>query len=389
MIFQDVGSNYTFGSALRQLFTIGSRRDNDEFTTALEKYYEGKVALFSKGRGALAEAVRIACIDAPSESFVAVNGMTCYVLVEAVEDGGARALYVDVAPDTAHFDAAGLASALESQPGVRAVIVQNTYGRMCDIAAIERIAREHGALLIEDLAHCVGQYYPDGREAGTVGDMAMLSFGRDKLLDVANGGALIVRSDRLKPALATPTATPRLLDQFRDRIYPLLTVLVRSLYNVLLGKIIHILMYKLGLAVRSSDGGIQRTHTMPGWQARLAHRQFRRLGEHNKHRREIMQLYEDFFDDKLLSRGGTIRAALTVAQPDRTIMRLRQAGFALNDIWYNTPVGPTRKYTQVHYPEESCPQSVQLAKQIINLPTHRGVHADTAKRIATIVRNDD
>lgn len=386
MKFQALGSNYSFSWSMRQLFAIGSKKDSKQLTKTLENRYGGHAYLYAKGRDALSEAVRICMEDGSSQ--VAINGLTCSVVVEAIEDLQATPLYLDVDPDTAHFSAAELETAIKNNPDICAVIVQNTYGQTCDIGQIESMARARNIVLIEDLAHSVGQTYPDGREVGTVGDLVMLSFGRDKLLDVVNGGALVVRSAHLASSVQPPSDHSSLLSQFRDRIYPTLTLKVRRLYDTGLGKAIHSIMYKTGLAVRSADGGIYRTAGMPHWQAKLALERFTHLDELNEHRRARMSEYERYFGESLISRGGTIRAAVRVKDREATLGQLRDAGYELSDTWYDSPIGPSRKYEKIAYPEMDCRNSVEISKNIINLPTHAEINSDDTERIAEIVRRD-
>lgn len=386
MKFQALGSNYSLSWALRQLFVVGTKKDSKLLIKALETRYGGHAYLYAKGRNALSEAIRI-CVEDGS-SHVVVNGLTCSVVVEAIEDLQATPVYLDVDPSTAHFGSTELESALETRADIGAVIVQNTYGRMCDIAKIEAITRKRNIILIEDLAHSVGQSYPDGREAGTVGDLVMLSFGRDKLLDVVNGGALIVRSPQLNRSVQPASVQPTLLSQFRDRIYPALTIKVRRLYDIVIGKAIMAAMYPTRLAVRSADGGIDRSASLPSWQAKLALARMAEIDQLNDHRRARMSEYERYLGDSLISAGGTIRAAVQVGDRPKTLKLLRDAGYELSDTWYDSPIGPARKYEKIAYPEMSCPNAVALSHTIINLPTHAEISSQDTERIAEIVRRD-
>lgn len=384
MKFQALGSNYTFRWAMKQLVSIGSTTDSKLLVKALEQRYGGHAFLYSKGRNALSQAVHLSNEDGMSAT--AVNGLTCSVVIEAIQAAKSSPVYLDIDPGTAHFSAQALEHALVEHKSIGAVVVQNTYGHMVDIAAIEAIAKQHNLVLIEDLAHSVGQTYPDGREAGTVGDLVMLSFGRDKLLDVVNGGALVVRSPQLIRSIQPPSKFPTTTAQLRDRIYPMLTWKVRKFYNVGLGKAILALMYKLGLATRSAEGGINHTETMPYWQARLARQRLAALDTLNEHRRSIMSVYREEFGDILISNGGTIRAALAVRDRIKVLQELREAGYELVDTWYDTPIGPEREFRSMNYPIDACPASVALSESVINLPTHDEITVSDAKQIAAIAR---
>ncbi len=384
MKFQALGSNYDFDWAWNQLFTLGSKTDSKQLTKLLEQRYGGHAYLYSKGRNALSQAVQLGNEDGVSK--IAINGMTCSVVVEAITATGAEPIYLDVHQDTAHFTAIEFEEALKKHSNISAVVVQNTYGHTIDIAPIEAAAHRHNVLVIEDLAHCVGQSYPDGRETGTVGDIVMLSFGRDKVLDVVNGGALIVRSPQLNRSMQPPSASPSILNQLRDRIYPILTWKVRRFYEIGLGKALLVAMYKTGMAVRSAEGGIDRAERLPHWQAKLALRRLAMLDTLNEHREKNMHAYQQYLGDELLSTNSTIRGAIAVRERQAALHELHEAGYELSDTWYDTPIGPARKYADIEYPEQDCTQSVWLANHVINLPTHAEITAEDTAAIAAIVR---
>ncbi len=384
MIFQALGSNYSFIDTWRILLARGRARDSQRLSDLLADRYGGKAVLYAKGRYALSAAVWLTTHD--QRNAVAVNALTCSVVVDAIHEAGATPRYADVTATRCHFDTKSLQRTLTAHRDIGAVIVQNTFGEMIDIRPIEKIARAHKLVLIEDLAHCLGQTYPDGREAGTVGDLVMLSFGRDKVIDVVNGGALIVRNEHLLERLELPTRPTRRLEQLRDRIYPGITAQARATYRLGLGKLILALGFRLRILVRSAEGGIHRDQCLPHWQARLACREFARLEKNLDHRRSRMAIYHEELGKQLLSPHGTLRAAVHAASPRRYWQQLRAHHAELYDTWYDTPIGPARKYRQLEYPTSECPRAVQRAKHMINLPTHRAISDDKAKQLAHIIQ---
>lgn len=374
MIFQANGSNYDLSQSLRLLFSRGTQKDSDELRSLLASRYGGQATLFSKGRGALSEAVRVS-----GAKVTAVNGYTCSVVVEAITSAGSTPKYLDIDPTAAHFSAKTLGKAIEQTPEVGAVIVQNTYGIPCDIAGIEALAKKHNLILIEDLAHSIGQTYLDGREVGTVGDVTMLSFGRDKMIDVGSGGALIVRNPRFDEKVAVPDAlSPKKL-QRQDRWYPILSWLVRAFYPVKLGRFLLGAMFRMHWVSRSSDGGIHREYTLPHWQARQAARLFKTLDSTVALRHQKSAAYASLLNLPLAERAS-IRVPFVVDDPSAVLGSCKRRHFMLDDIWYDTPIGPKRKYADFAFPEADCPEAVKFAHHVINLPTHQFVtRADQAK----------
>jgi len=366
MIFQALGSSNNFRQSIALLFSTGTTYDSRRLKELLQHRYGGNAYLYAKGRFALAAAIKTTRSKA-----VAINGFTCSVVVDAVRHSGATPVYIDVAEGGYHYSAEILEKALKKNTDIAAVVVQNTFGIACDIRAIEKITKKYGCVLIEDLAHSIGQTYADGREMGTVGDLVMVSFGRDKLIDIGNGGALIVRNPAINQ-LTTPTQHIRLIDTLRDRWYPLLTWVVRMTYPILIGKILLTLMYRTGLMTRASDGSINTNLRLSHWKAKQILRKVRMLDQNLSSRRHIVQQYNTALRGRVLP-DTTIRAVLEVDNPNGLRKKLRSHGLMFDDTWYDTPIGPARKYGALHYPEKDCPNALRAARTIVNLPTHQYV----------------
>ncbi|MCB9821709.1 aminotransferase class I/II-fold pyridoxal phosphate-dependent enzyme [Candidatus Nomurabacteria bacterium] len=364
MIFDSLGSNYTFKSAIRFLLATGNKQDSRQLKDYLNQKYRGQSELYYRGRGALTEALRRS-----GARSVAVNGYTCYAVEQAARAAGVAVVYVDIAENKYHFSISELQAAFKKQ-AFEAVIVQNTYGQSIDIAQVEKFCQERKLALIEDLAHSVGGYYPDGREVGTVGDFTMLSFGRDKHIDVVNGGALVDR----KHAQSQPRklAKAPLLTRKRDRLYPIISwKLRRILFPVGLGGVFQKLFQGLGLVVRASDGAVCDDRSLPDYRAKIVLAKFRVL-ETDRQRR--LQLCVSV-GRQVESGDNPIRLPITVEpkKRDQLLSKLKRKGMYLFDIWYSTPVYPQRYMSSSSYQPGSCPRAEAVAASIINLPLHINV----------------
>jgi dTDP-4-amino-4,6-dideoxygalactose transaminase len=103
---------------------------------------------------------------------------------------GVPVRFYDVDPETLTPDLEGVRKVLAK--GVGVVVITNLYGFPVDWDAIQSLCREVGAVLVEDAAQGVGSSW-GGKEAGTFGDLTVLSFGRGKGWTGGGGGALLVR----------------------------------------------------------------------------------------------------------------------------------------------------------------------------------------------------
>lgn len=386
MIFQAMGARYSLGRALRVFFATGTAADTRRLKRELFLRYEGEVTVYRKGRAALAEAIRLAT---GGTGEVAISGLTCYSVVQAVEAAGCTPVYVDINEENLNFGEVELTKAYKKHPAIRAIVIQNMLGIPADIKAIESFARKHELPIIEDLAHSAGSRYADGREVGTVGDFTMLSFGRDKALDAVNGGALIVRSTGY-PRAHEPRRAVRLGDQIRDRIYPLLAWKARKLYPIGLGRYLMAGALKLKLVIRSADGAVIVDEGLPRWQARLACDELMRLDQTVRERRSIVSCYEKHHIEGALPAAfgsGVSLVRLPVLRDDRDalVRRLSVAGIQANDIWYDIPVSPQRFYNRTNFPTDECPVAVRIAAQLMNLPAHRNISTADVKRIAEVL----
>lgn len=383
MIFQALGARYSAGAALKHIWSTGRASDSEALTRTLGERYKGEAVLYRKGRAALTEAVRL---GTGGKGKVAVSGLTCYSLVQAVQAAGCEPVYVDIRESDLHFDGVTLRRTLQSHPDISALIIQNMLGIPADIVEIKKIASEHNIVIIEDLAHSAGARYSDGAEVGTVGQLTILSFGRDKAIDSVNGGALIVRNGDAVPT--APTNDVSFLNQLRDRLYPFIAWKSRQLYRVGLGRYSMALAIKLGVVVRSADGEVDTNERLPHWQARIALSQLRQLDEIAASRRARAKEYaakvRSFIPEGVLQEGAApIRLPLLVDTRDALVAQLQQQGIQVNDIWYDTPVSPLRFYGAVNYPEQDCPVAVQVASRLINLPTHAHITGEDIDKITS------
>ena len=372
-------ANYSGGEVLKHLFTVGMPNDCANLQRYLAKRYGGEAMLCKNGRSALCLALK--AYFEPGDKVI-VNGFTCYAVYEAVIAAGLKPLFVDISRDDLNFNidalsegmksvnsrharsgpssraelrsnrsslvADGLESTDSHAPKIRGIIVQNSLGNPVDIKKIEKFAKDHNLTIIEDLAHCTGVKYTDGRECGTVGAAAAFSFGKDKSIDTISGGAVVLRAP-VKHEIAAPSQIPQLSCHLRARFYPLFGILSRGLSYVHLGGILMRSLVKIHWVEKSADNRLDLSRRISRFEAKLALVQF-----------------------KQLKRSGEppIREFCFVKDREAVLKELAHAGYYFDGLWYKQPVSPERYYKKVHFPEKDCPNSVYVAEHIVNLPTY-------------------
>ncbi len=282
-----------------------------------------------------------------SRGEIIINGLTCRAVVQGVEAAKFTPVYADIDRKTLNFTVETLEKVVT--PETKAVIVQNTLGNMVDIRAIEQFCKKHGLTLIEDLAHCVGRFYPDGREAGKVGEIVVFSFGKEKSIDVVNGGAVGFRNRKIF-MIPIPQKAPPEEEAERARMYPTYGLWYRRLSYVGLHGVLMRYLLKTGRVVRSAEGEIDwEERGLSDWQAKLA------LEKLKKRRRLAEKPLREFY----LVRDRAL-----------VLRKLRRAGYYFDGVWYDKPVGPARYYAGIKFPERECPVAVEVAERIVNLPNY-------------------
>jgi len=115
---------------------------------------------------------------------------------------GATPRFADVDPHTLLLDPEEVSRAIT--PRTRAVIGVDYAGQPCDWDSLQKLAREHGLVLIADACHAPGATCR-GRPVGSLADLSTFSFHPVKHLTTAEGG-MITTDD---PALARKMRTFR------------------------------------------------------------------------------------------------------------------------------------------------------------------------------------
>ena len=352
--FLGLAANYTKERRRAHILAFGRRKDSLALKKYLNERYAGETVLAKNGRSALAMALK--AYFEPGDGII-VNGFTCYAVYEAIKAAKLVPIFADINKKDLNFTVKTLTDALKTNKAhVRGVIIQNTLGNPVDIVAIEEFAKQHELTIIEDLAHCVGVKYPDGREVGTVGAGTILSFGKDKSVDTISGGAVIFRDPcktmkgarLVLPKDFEPKLSPKPSDALRARFYPWFGLVARRLsYVHLSGAWIRFLI-KIHWVEKSADNKLDLERKISQFEAKMALKQLREMKK---------------------SSAGVLREFYLVNHRDEVIKKLKKAGFYFDGFWYERPVSPERYYKKVHFPEENCPVAVEVSQKIINFPT--------------------
>ena len=142
----------------------------------------------ASGTSALHLCMKLAGIRQGTKVFC--SDITFAATVNPVVYEGGVPIFIDTEMDTWNMDPVALEKAFELYPEVKHVVVANLYGVPGKLDELRAVCDKHGAILIEDAAESMGATYK-GRQTGTFGDLAIVSFNGNKIITGSSGGMLL------------------------------------------------------------------------------------------------------------------------------------------------------------------------------------------------------
>ena len=121
------------------------------------------------------------------------SDMTFDATLNPVVYEGGIPVFIDTEADSWNMDPVALKQAFTLYPEVKLVVMAHLYGFPAKVDEIKRICENHGALLIEDAAEAMGATV-NGRQCGSFGDYAAISYNGNKIITGSAGGCLLTNS---------------------------------------------------------------------------------------------------------------------------------------------------------------------------------------------------
>ena len=151
------------------------------------------VSMFVNGHMALEMAIHALGLRKPGGEVI-TTPFTFVSTVHAITRNGLKPVFCDIKPDDYTMDPAKI-EALITENTV-AILPVHVYGNICDVEAIDAIAKKHGLKVIYDAAHAFGVKYK-GVGVGNFGDASMFSFHATKVFNTIEGGCVTFKDDAL------------------------------------------------------------------------------------------------------------------------------------------------------------------------------------------------
>ncbi len=324
----------TLAALIAQARFIGGQPVAD-FERAFAEYCQSEACVgVANGTDALMLALRV--LGVKRGDVVLVPAHTFIATAEAVSMLGATPRFVDIDAQTYTLSPAALAAA--DWRGVKAVIPVHLYGQPADLEPILKLARAHGAAVLEDAAQAHGATYR-GRRVGSLADLAAFSFYPGKNLGAFGDAGAVVGADR-----ARLDELRRLADHGRQSKYLHGDIGVNSRLDALQAAVLSIKLRHL------NDWNARRARAAAWYDTRLKAVKGVITPALGAERTHIYHLY-----------------VVQVMERDALVKKLEAAGIGCG-VHYQLPVHLQPAYRELGYEPGSLPVSESVAARCLSLP---------------------
>ena len=154
------------------------------------------VTLYTNGHLALENV--FAALNLPQGGEVITTPFTFVSTTHAITRNGLVPVFCDINTTDYTMDVTKIEALITDK--TVAIAPVHVYGNLCDIEAIDAIAKKHNLKVIYDAAHAFGVSYR-GVSSANFGDASMFSFHATKVFNTIEGGAVTFRDDNLVQVL--------------------------------------------------------------------------------------------------------------------------------------------------------------------------------------------
>ena len=143
-------------------------------------------------------ALELALQSLKIEGEVITTPFTFASTTHAIVRNGLKPVFCDIKEDDFTIDPKKIEKLINKN--TKAIMPVHVYGNICDVEAIESIAKKYGLYVIYDAAHTFGERYK-GKSVADFGDMSVFSFHATKVFNTIEGGAIALRDKNIRKSL--------------------------------------------------------------------------------------------------------------------------------------------------------------------------------------------
>jgi len=337
-----------------------------EFEKEFASYIGVKHAI-SVGNGTDALVLALKAMGIKSGDEVITTPFTFFATAEAISAVGAVPVFVDVDKETFNIDVTKIEEKITNK--TKAIIPVHIFGQAADMDEINKIAKKHNLLVLEDACQAIGGKYK-GKNIGALADAACFSFFPTKNLGCAGDGGMIV-TDNDDIAIIARALRTHGSGENGQKAYNLLNNITEevktaegvddTVYNPL-----KYYNYLIGYNTR-----------LDAIQAALLRIKLKEIDKWNAKRREIVKIYNDALQNSdyvtPFCREDVEHVyhmyILQSEKREEVIAKLKKAGVATG-VYYPIPLHLQKVYKDLGYKEGDMPVSEYLSHRTFAIPVY-------------------
>lgn len=337
-----------------------------EFEKEFASYIGVKHAI-SVGNGTDALVLALKAMGIKSGDEVITTPFTFFATAEAISAVGAVPVFVDVDKETFNIDVTKIEEKITNK--TKAIIPVHIFGQAADMDEINKIAKKHNLLVLEDACQAIGGKYK-GKNIGALADAACFSFFPTKNLGCAGDGGMIV-TDNDDIAIIARALRTHGSGENGQKAYNLLNNITEevktaegvddTVYNPL-----KYYNYLIGYNTR-----------LDAIQAALLRIKLKEIDKWNAKRREIVKIYNDALQNSdyvtPFCREDVEHVyhmyILQSEKREEVIAKLKKAGVATG-VYYPIPLHLQKVYKDLGYKEGDMPVAEYLSHRTFAIPVY-------------------
>ena len=323
----------------------------EEFENAFARYSGSKYAVATdNGTSALIAALVSAGIGEGDE--VVIPSFTFFATASSIVFTGAKPIFVDIDPQTFNINPNLLEQAITKK--TKAIMPVHLYGLMADMPTLNKIAKKHKLILIEDAAQAHGANI-NGKKAGTWGLAATFSFYPTKNMTTGEGG-MITTNDKKIDAVARLIRNQGMAKRY---------------YHDIVG-------YNFRMTDIAAAIGIEQLKKLEGFTKKRI--------ENSTYLSKNLAKVTDVQTPITPKDYRHVFHQYTIRTKNRNglIKKLEQAGIGYG-IYYPVPIHKQKAFKE--YSNQKFPESEKVAKEVVSIPIHPNLSKKNLDLIITITKN--
>jgi len=387
----------TLYSLLFKQDTLNSK--NIKYKEVLEKKLNSNnIYTFASGRMGFYSILKV--IDIQEDDEIIIPSYTCVVVPNAILYSGAKPIYCDINSNDYNIDISKIEALIT--PKTKVLYAQHTFGQMCDINAIVKLAKKYNLLVVEDTALALGAKL-ENKFAGTIGDFGYFSTDRSKVINTGLGGIVSVSNEKyMKDFEDFYKNIPYIDEKYTNKIAFTFIVNLLTLHPHIywLGKFINTVFSKLKLMTYFLD---EQLHSLKDIQdypypaklssilANIGISQINNLESNLNNRKDIVKYYNailGIYSKKYLSDEKNIFLRYSFLVKNRDYWEKKFSSKIDLSIWFKSIAsGKYNDFEDIGYKVGSNEISEYVCEHIFNLPTHNKIKPEKLKKLLLELKN--